>query len=270
MESQTSLVIHNRPLLADLDDDGDLDVAANPEPSALDIAVFENQGGQFTQVADPGLGRGDRGFVAGDIDGDGLTDLVVPGRDTLVYRRTGPGLQYEAATSFQAKAGGPQQAADIDHDGDQDLLLGTIVRNRTFFGPETGSVQQFGEGTPGSGGHTPVLGASGVFRPGESAGITVRKARGGSLGLLVVGLSEGDGSLSIPGLDVYVGQPVLLSVFALDGAFRADGEGSFDLPLDPFLGALQGLTFYHQVLTLDVGAPRWFTLSNGLRITYGR
>lgn len=130
----------------DLDGDGDLDlVVANSVIgiSGADSAdVLVNQGGlqggrtgryfdRFGSLDEtPPVTQGVRlGFVHGDLDGDGRSDLIVrvhdfpPGSRQEVLR--GAGLDFAAPSPIRAgsfvAAGGV--CADLDGDGDQDLVL---------------------------------------------------------------------------------------------------------------------------------------------------
>ncbi len=122
-----------QPLLIDADEDGDDDLfLANTfadliEPSRLLV----NDGGTFT-ADDGALGWDDDrwagGAAAGDLDGDGVEDLAVGGRASVVARLSSTGWTDEAAAlGLAAPAGatwgwGPS-IGDVNNDGLNDLTV---------------------------------------------------------------------------------------------------------------------------------------------------
>ncbi len=107
---------------ADLDDDGDLDVLLS---SYGQLAWLENQGGAFAPAVPIREATGPRDVAtAADLDGDGLTELLVGFPTSFVrYDGTSPGRFEGPTVVAQAADLGPVVAADLDADGDDDLLL---------------------------------------------------------------------------------------------------------------------------------------------------
>jgi tetratricopeptide (TPR) repeat protein len=116
------------PLLFDLDGDGDLDLYV---ASAHAQRLYRNEGGgRFTDATralglDPAAGG--CCAVAADADGDGRPDLFVlrGGGGTLHHNGEKGFTDVTAASGITAGAGRIVSAAfaDVDHDGDVDLLL---------------------------------------------------------------------------------------------------------------------------------------------------
>jgi hypothetical protein len=119
----------------DFDSDGDLDLFQGNDHQAN--FMFRNDGGTFEEVGveigvavnSHGQGTGSMHGAIGDVDGDGLIDLLVPDlRYGALYRNRGQG-SYEDITEqsgIAAAFGGKGQWAtalfDYDNDGDLDLF----------------------------------------------------------------------------------------------------------------------------------------------------
>ncbi len=133
------------PALGDVDGDGDLDLVVGE--SSGQLAYYRNDGGpggpRFTLVADGWLDIdvGRRSFpVLEDLDGDGDLDLLVGSEDegVRVYMnvgtRTEPDFAATASTLPLATFGFAAPAfADLDGDGDQDLVLGGAAGGLRYF-----------------------------------------------------------------------------------------------------------------------------------------
>jgi hypothetical protein len=267
--------------LADQDADGDLDLAVATSWSDT-LLLFGNDGaGGFTQTAtlstdlvsgvDPVLSA----HAFQDVDGDGVIDLLAGPKgtpngfpDKVALFRGLPGGGYEPARWYVGAGMG--RAADVDGDGDLDLVGRSVVRSRLFDGPTDGIIRQYGTGTPALSEVSPVLGAAGPLRPGSAtAAMRVSRAVGGKLALLLYGLGEA----ALPGkpfadATLWVQPPFNTLLLVLDGPVGVHGKGSLNLGLTPVLPAVVGITVFHQLAVFG-GAGNGKSTSNGLQLTYG-
>ena len=122
---------------ADFDGDGDQDLAVANEFSD-NVTILRNNGaGNFAQPATSPEAGGDEptGLVAADLDGDGDQDLAVASflsNAVTILRNTGGGNFVQPATSPEPAGDGPVSvaAADLDGDGDRDLVAANLTANR--------------------------------------------------------------------------------------------------------------------------------------------
>ena len=119
----------------DYDLDGDLDLFQGNDHQAN--FLFRNDGGTFTDVGieagvavnSKGLPTGSMHGAIGDVDGDGLIDLLVPDlRYGALYRNNGNGTYSDIteksgiAAAFSGKGQWASALFDFDNDGDLDLF----------------------------------------------------------------------------------------------------------------------------------------------------
>ncbi len=279
----TAPVDSNSVTLGDMDNDGDLDLAA-AYWYGNEATVFANDGSAgFAQTAVLSTSIHPIGADAvmthmtfDDVDGDGIADLFCGGdpwdsedvHHVMVFRGLGGGA-FEPTRIFAAEPMGV--AGDVDGDGDVDLSGSVVVRSRRFDGEGAGVIRQYGQGTPGTGGAVPVLGAAGPLRPGSTtAELRLRRARGGAKVVLLYGLNEGATPNSpVLGATLYVDPPIFSLNLVASGALGAVAAGELDLPLGPVLAQVAGFTIYMQAATIDPAAPGSLATTNGLRLTFG-
>jgi hypothetical protein len=271
----TSSMLNNAPALADLDNDGDLDIAVDHGTSGTVPTIYANNGaGVFAPALTfPVVGTlGQTTLAAGDFDGDGMTDLALGySRRVRIYRRLGPGFVYDAPRTFVSGFSAARSFVDVDDDGDLDLMgSGNTIFNPRFDGAAAGFRRQYGTGVAGTGGRRPVLGKSGPLRVGYTATLRVREGLGGASGLLVVGLAEANlpDHAGLTGLTLYVDPITLMMPVQLSGAPGVAGAGSLDLPffLSPAFG---GFHVFVQAGFGDPGAPNGISTTNGMEESIG-
>ncbi len=284
----------DRIAIADFDEDGRLDVAAWNRSSfddKIDIWMQTTaRGFELTSLTIDevyGLSSVDkRRVIAFDYDEDGREDLLVgpifedSGRMRW-YHNEGAGQFTEA---FDQMLGLVTRSADVDGDGDQDLLGNVSVRNMSLDASTGGLRRQFGISTPGTGGLRPTLGASGSFTVGGTVELHVTGGRGGSVAFLTIGGTESAHlGYPTPGLISYAYPAAVTTWLPLGGAANGPGSGSVTLPIVvPAMAA--GLPFFYQAFVYDPhaaptglpyfrqslqgDAPGIFTQTNGLEIRY--
>ncbi|MBI4603574.1 MAG: VCBS repeat-containing protein [Planctomycetes bacterium] len=114
----------------DLDGDGDPDLASANDTTDT-VAVFVNDGGRLAPPVRHavGLGYQGRAIVPGDLDSDGLLDLAASSflsRRLSLLRQGQPGaLARWQEITFEDRQPGQLEAADMDMDGDRDLVTVT-------------------------------------------------------------------------------------------------------------------------------------------------
>lgn len=254
-------------VLADLDGDGDLDVACRDRAglNLLRTRVFSNTGGVFTFALDlPEAGT----LLAADFDGDGRTDLLGQEATRLWLRpRLASGLAYGPAVFYALRAS--SAAADFDQDGDIDLLGSTVHRNVRIDGNEAGLRRQYGNGGPGSGGRRPLLSAIGPIRTAQPMTMRMRDAQGGTFAALFFSLGQANWPNYLPGLTGYLASIDAEFSFMLGGSVGQAGRGSLDVPLTLPPGTA-GVTIYAQFVVLDAAAPSGLAHSNGVELRIGQ
>lgn len=270
---------HSR--FADLDEDGDLDVAApridNTASHSGWLALFENTGGQLV-ARDPlpyELNMPSSALAFSDVDGDGLRDVLVLAcspTDILwarlaLLRRVGPGLAYATWEGhvFPHGAG----FGDADADGDLDVIGGAVTRGLRVQPPAAGFAQQYGEPASGAAGAKPLLGLAGAADAQQpSIGLRVARGVGGAPGLWVIGTQPAALSL-LPSFHatLLVGGLFFQQPIALKGAAGAAGQGFLHKAV-PVVPSYAGLETRSQVFLFDAAVPGLITATNGMHLRF--
>ena len=250
----------------DADGDGDIDVLAvtpAPDPGASngDARVFRNLGdGHLGLVAvfpggqfQPKLVRG----LIGDLNNDGRPDVVLLSNQSSTISWSRAWLCQPDATfvlSWSAEATWPLHLADLDGDGDLDLLAGVAG-----LGPQT--LLNAGDGTFSAGPEFAVESESGYFvdEPADLDG-------DGILDLPLTGFEPaeqwlahgiGDGGFAELGARVTLGPSGSFAAAGVLGDF--DGDGRLDIVVGvhnvspPFMAASLNRSYAPGGPLLDVG-----------------
>ena len=271
---------HDRFALADMDVDGDIDILCMN--GDYDPVILVNDGfGNFSVLSDripdiTGNAQTVSILTVSDLNGDGIPDVVVtPAPDSLgcsaIYLATSPmNFGSEVIQCISS-----DQRFDADGDGDIDFVdvFSRNVHTARLIDPPTGGSRlQYGHGTPGSGGLTPILGASGPFRPGETAVFRLRGGLGNATAFFAFSLAAVEwNDFPFPGTTLYLDpfSPTTAIVpMVLDGSPGVPGAGGFDLPVT-VPPQVAGLEAIHQVVILDPGASNGNCFTQALRLSYG-
>lgn len=133
-------------LLADVDNDNDLDLISRRSNVNADIRIFENNGeGTFTQTNTIVVPVSSGWIQAGDFDNDGNVDIIETRFGTEAYLHLGNGDgSFEAVStiSLDTTSAGTVAIADINNDNDLDLIVADRITGAlvyAYLGDGTGS-----------------------------------------------------------------------------------------------------------------------------------
>lgn len=205
-----------------------------------------------------------------DADGDGQNDVLLG--PTLWYE--GPNQLLLFGNHTRSLSGRSEMLAmdlgplaDIDGDGDLDIVAQEMVRSSRAVLPADGLRLQYGLGTVGTGQMMPQLGARGPFHAGTNVELRISGAVGGAPGLLLIGIDRVNWiNWPLPGLEGYVA-PLIALPFALTGTPGEAGAGSLRWSIFvPY--EFSGAQVFHQAFFADAQAPHGLTQSCGLQLQY--
>jgi PKD repeat protein len=109
---------------ADLDGDGDIDLAV-PARQDNNVSILTNTGGLFAITATLPANGGPNDCALADLDGTSGIDIAIPSASGVVtiYRNSGTGVLGRRTDYYVGGELGGACAADLDEDGDQDLVF---------------------------------------------------------------------------------------------------------------------------------------------------
>jgi hypothetical protein len=191
------------------------------------VSVLEGNGaGAFTLAADYVTGVGPVAIAAGDINGDGRSDLLV---------------------------------ANGSSSNDATLLLNQSTAAYVFAYGTTGTH------CVGSGGFTPRLQMTCCPIPGQSVTLTLDKGLGPSTAILLFGLAQASIPIPGPGACLLRVSPLLPLTLTLPlfGTGAGNGVISFPSAIPP---GVYNATVTLQGFVVDPGVPQGYAGSNGLEI----
>jgi hypothetical protein len=230
-----------------------------------------------------------RGLAAGDVDGDGQSDLVVGAPRSvnggasfgegaawiLALDASGQVVAEERVAAGEAGFTGPLGADDqfgwslalLPEAGAWDQLAAGAVGDGGGFPFAPGAAwvldleaydpwTDLGAGLSGSAG-VPLLAGNGPLTGGSTNSLDLSGALAGASCTLVVGLAQ----LGAP----FKGGTMVPAPFLLVVGLAADGAGELGLPFAWPAGVPSGLALYFQHWIADPAGPLGFAASNGLR-----
>jgi hypothetical protein len=121
-------------VLGDLNDDAIPDIAASEIYDAL-LTTFmgDGTGLKFTQVMSEDVGERTYSMVGGNLNGDGLIDVVLNTDGVLrAFAAQGSGVLSETWTDPEVGIGSAQVLADLDHDGYDDVFASSFWTGKMY------------------------------------------------------------------------------------------------------------------------------------------
>ena len=146
----------------DIDGDGDVDVVSNDTIGVPihQIAIYKNTSAATWPTSTITVTNERSGMILSDVDSDGDLDIVTTEASAAVtdavYLNDGHGNFASANSTLPAA--NYLAAADLDSDGDQDLILGIAVTSKVYKNSGTGAFTSLGTFGFAANGSFPVLG----------------------------------------------------------------------------------------------------------------
>lgn len=278
----------DRVAIADVDANGAPDIVGiHPGDGSIQVLWNDGAGNYFGGLLgqtgfDPSPNPADPGLLtyALDVNDDDLLDLLFlrepgvqlqPSDDPVDYVATMLQLPGNGWAPLIRQIASHTAVADVDLDGDPDLLGQEIVMGTQWVANPNGRKVQYGAGNPGTGGIIPILGLQGAVYDGSFPTMVIRGGAGGGIPFLAASLADAslpflpDATLLV---DLTPGIQLFIITFPPQGLAGEAGTGGFDFFYAVGPGMV-GLDVYHQGAVLDPGAAFGATVTNGLLLEYG-
>ncbi len=132
---------YSRFAWADYDNDDDLDIiyGGKTDQNTKTVNLWRNDGNdQFTMVSASFMPLTIATLNWGDYDQDGLLDILISGtdttntRNTIIYKNEGNDIFTELTTNILPPAYYYSDWADIDNDGDLDIITGSVNAGKVY------------------------------------------------------------------------------------------------------------------------------------------
>ena len=275
---QVLVSMGDEPLLFDYDRDGrtDLCFAVIGGGGTAGVHVAFNLGAgvytapQQVQTSQDGYQR----LSTGDVNADGFGDFLGM-RDSQgslgtrldLYLGTATSGLYELESYYAPNS---YRIADVDGDGDDDVLSHLAIESLAFDEPSSGFVKQYGFGY-GGGPVPPILGGKGPFHPQTPAAeLRITHGIGGALYFVYWGTTEvALIDVPVPGAGIFIApiHPIYSGV--LGGTPGTPGEGSVAIDLTPWTTVIPSFVIPHQAVLVHAGYPTGFALTGAVTIGFG-
>ncbi len=262
----------------DFDGDGDMDLCVLSNLTIFQLSY--GTGGFSVITQNPGIGSFLTPPVSvefGDLDTDGLTDLVIGG---TIVPGTANGFDPSASNvlvnfgSDTNPSGNGlfygSDLADLNGDGRTDAVVGRPLSNQQDFAillQDTcvSTATAYGSGCPGSGGFVPALTFTGCPDPGAAVQLGAKFGLGGATMVVLLGTSPAN--LPLGGGCRLLLFPVLPQSLLLPLAGGGAGNGSFSLPT-VYPASAVGLNLAMQGFVVDPGATLGYAATNGIQLLH--
>ena len=264
----------------DVEGDGDLDVLLSGyDPSTAKVAkLYTNDGsGNFSLVSGTAFEPNDNGSIAvADIDGDNDMDVLITGAGASqniakLYTNDGAGVFTEVAgTPFDGVSNSSIAFADVDGDGDQDVLItgnnNTSQKIAKLYTNDGSGVFTLVAGTPFEGVWLGSL-VFGDLDGDNDQDVIITGLNGASLASSKLYLNDGSGVFALTSSTFMSVQRGFVAVSDIDGdndldvvmsgytngsqrtitMYTNDGSAAFTVAASPFIGNQNGSIAFSDV-----------------------
>ncbi|WP_024513504.1 VCBS repeat-containing protein, partial [Bradyrhizobium sp. ARR65] len=256
-----SAIGYNEALVADLNGDGKLDVAAIDQYGNTVSVFLGNGDGTFGSQANFAAGTTPTNFAIGDVNGDGKLDLVIGhSNSTLVSVLIGNGDgTFQAPADYSVgptTSNGHVRLADVNGDGSVDIVDGVDTGTVILLNNGNGT---FGSPSPASSGGQP-LGLADINGDGKLDLVMTNDTNN----TVAVALGNGDGTFqTASNYPTNSAQPG-------NGTIRdLNGDGKLDIAVPDVSGAAVSVLLNTTDTSPESSEPPTLTAPSSLNVTAG-